>query len=48
MGLPKDFDSKSGMGMNNLYSRVDLLNANMNFESHAGKGTTITIVIPKL
>ncbi|MCB0667527.1 MAG: sensor histidine kinase [Saprospiraceae bacterium] len=47
IGLPDDFEKKPGLGMNNLKSRVDLLDASLNFESHPGRGTTFTVIIPK-
>jgi signal transduction histidine kinase len=45
-GLPDDFDRKAGLGMNNLQSRVNLLNAAIQMETKKGEGTTFTITIP--
>jgi signal transduction histidine kinase len=45
----KGFDPKScheGIGLSNMYNRVNLLAGNMHFNSRFGEGTTVTMAIP--
>ena len=45
----KGFDpekNRKGIGVSNMYYRVNLLNGNMHIHSKCGEGTTITIALP--
>ena len=35
-----------GIGLQNIKSRIEFLNGSLNFDSHPGKGTTVSIEIP--
>lgn len=44
--VDEKLNTKAGMGLGNLYSRVNYLKGNINIESEKGKGTSIVINIP--
>jgi len=43
---PREVQTGSGHGMNNMRERVNLLNGSIDIESHVNEGTRITINIP--
>ncbi len=38
--------NNNGIGLKNIRSRIEYLNGNVNFDSHPGKGTTVSIEVP--
>jgi len=39
-------EAKRGMGLNNLYSRINFLKGKVEYDSHPGKGTLVSVYIP--
>jgi signal transduction histidine kinase len=46
-GFESDGDVGAGMGLANLRARVETLGGNFNVRSEAGKGTTLTAILPR-